>query len=338
MKKSNLKLLIANIIRESIIDKIGEGQPVGGVKNDHDFDTGRQSVMKAVNVAENDIPKMNTLEVYRQTGVKCGEAQRKKDQGTVSHLMDWFHKAVRMEEEMSKKLAIDAFNKGYREGTGYSQQQKPQYFREKVGFDGKYVDDMESGVAVKKLHSLDESADVVDYNSACLYLLTHGFKKEELPSKEDAENYIRRFKSSWWGWVESWMNSKFEPHSVNENLNLKQRFVYPEDFKSVKNYIRVAKWPATDEFVVLWYENGRLNEDKSYFTDDALDARNTFILMKMDVDKANNPGMNNGVNEMTGTGAVAGYSTPFAFSKKGGSKRALDVTTKMGYKKVKDID
>ena len=39
--------------------------------------------------------------------------------------------------------------------------------------------------------------------------------------------------------------------------------------------------------------------------------------------------------EQTGTGAVAGYQTPFAFSRKGsGSKRALDVTTKMGYTKV----
>ena len=45
------------------------------------------------------------------------------------------------------------------------------------------------------------------------------------------------------------------------------------------------------------------------------------------------------VSEQTGTGAVAGYATPFAFSKrnKDGSKRALDVTTKMGYKKVKSI-
>ena len=279
MKQSQLKSLIKQIVKESIINKIGEGQPVGGVKNDHPFDAGRNNVMKAVNIAENE-SMMNTLEVYCQTGVKCGEAQRKKDQGTVSHLMDWFHKAVRMEGEMSKKLAIDAFNKGYREGTGYSQQQKPQYFREKVGFDGKYVDDMESGVAVKKLHSLDE-------NGGLLY---------------------------------------------------KQRFVYPEDFKGVKNYIRVTRRPDTDEFVVLWYENGKLNEDKSYFTNDAADAWNTFVLMKPQVDKANNPKMNNGVNEETGTGAVAGYATPFAFSKKNGSKRALDVTTKMGYKKVKDID
>jgi hypothetical protein len=39
------------------------------------------------------------------------------------------------------------------------------------------------------------------------------------------------------------------------------------------------------------------------------------------------------VKEMTSTGAVAGYSTPFAFTKnKKGSQRALDVTKKMGFK------
>ena len=41
------------------------------------------------------------------------------------------------------------------------------------------------------------------------------------------------------------------------------------------------------------------------------------------------------VNEETGTGAVAGYQTPFAFSKnKSGSKRAVDATKKLGYKVV----
>ena len=38
-----------------------------------------------------------------------------------------------------------------------------------------------------------------------------------------------------------------------------------------------------------------------------------------------------GLDEMTGTGAVAGYQTPFF----GGSgKRAMDVTKKLGYKQV----
>ena len=229
MKKSQLKPLIEKIIKETIIRKLmGEGQPIGGVKNDHPFDAGRNNVMKAVNVAENDTPMMNTLEVYRETGVKCGKAQRKKDQGTVSHLMDWFHKAVRMEPELSRKLAIDSFNKGYREGTGYSKQQKPTYFREKVGFDGKYVDDMESGVAVKKLHNLDENP-----------------------------------------------------------IEYKQKFVYPENFKKAKNYIRVTKIQSTNEFAVYWFTNGKKDEKKCYYTNDSADAWNTFAVMKMSVDLAN---------------------------------------------------
>ena len=45
-----------------------------------------------------------------------------------------------------------------------------------------------------------------------------------------------------------------------------------------------------------------------------------------------------GLQEMTGTGAVAGYDTPFAFTKhKDGSKRALDVTKKLGFTVAKSI-
>lgn len=196
MKTPILKSIIEMIVREIAVRKLGEGQPVGGTKNDHPFDAGRNNVMKAVNV---------------------GEA---------------------------------------------------------VGQDGRYDDDMESGVAVKKLHGLNE--------------------KSPTP---------------------------------------KQKFVYPENFKTVKNYIRILKKVETNEFVVYWYENGKKNEDKSYFTDALDDAWATFNFMKTSVDEANS-----GMNEETATGAVAGYATPYAFSKKSGSKRALDVTTKMGYKKVKDID
>ena len=43
-----------------------------------------------------------------------------------------------------------------------------------------------------------------------------------------------------------------------------------------------------------------------------------------------------GLNEMTGTSAVAGYQTPYAFSKKKtGSQKALDATKKIGYKPTK---
>jgi hypothetical protein len=45
--------------------------------------------------------------------------------------------------------------------------------------------------------------------------------------------------------------------------------------------------------------------------------------------------MRGNVEEQTGTGAVAGYATPFAFSKKkSGSQRAIDATKKLGYKVV----
>jgi hypothetical protein len=44
------------------------------------------------------------------------------------------------------------------------------------------------------------------------------------------------------------------------------------------------------------------------------------------------------IQEMTATGAIAGYATPFAFSKKkSGSQRALDVTKKLGFKVVESI-
>ena len=44
------------------------------------------------------------------------------------------------------------------------------------------------------------------------------------------------------------------------------------------------------------------------------------------------------LNELSATGAVAGYQTPFSFTKnKEGSKRALDVTKKLGFKVAKSI-
>jgi hypothetical protein len=61
--------------------------------------------------------------------------------------------------------------------------------------------------------------------------------------------------------------------------NFKQTRIYPENFKSVRNYIRCLRRPATDEYVVMWYENGNTN--------DSVDAVKTFIRMKSEVDKEN---------------------------------------------------
>lgn len=40
---------------------------------------------------------------------------------------------------------------------------------------------------------------------------------------------------------------------------------------------------------------------------------------------------NNGISEMTTTGDVAGYNIPGSFAKKGGSKKGIDVSSEMGY-------
>jgi hypothetical protein len=47
--------------------------------------------------------------------------------------------------------------------------------------------------------------------------------------------------------------------------------------------------------------------------------------------------INHNLKEISVTGGVAGYNTPYAFSKKGTSKKALDATKKMGYKFAKNI-
>lgn len=84
-------------------------------------------------------------------------------------------------------------------------------------------------------------------------------------------------------------------NTITESINPK--FVYPTDFKSARNYIRIARKPSTNEYIVLWYEEGTLNEDKSYFTDSIKDAWNTFNQLKIQVDNANSGAIRHGVQQ-----------------------------------------
>ncbi len=243
--KPKLKRVIEEIIRDTIVNKlIGEGQPVGGVKNDHDFDAGRYGVMKAVNVAENHnligIPTLHAdvVKVRDGSGVdsgKIGTIVKTKYKQTNGGMIPDESGAYKPQPVgwISVKFDDGHVSSFPRNRLERASRINPK-LKEKVGFDGKYVDDMESGTAVKKLHNLDESN--------------------------------------------------------------KQKFVYPENFKQVKNYIRIVRRPETNEFIVTWYENGRLNEDKSYFTDDIKDAWDTFNHMKPQVDKSNS-GMNENEEE-----------------------------------------
>lgn len=72
--------------------------------------------------------------------------------------------------------------------------------------------------------------------------------------------------------------------SKKNNLKLS---VYPKNYKSVVNYIRIKKSNIPDEFIVAWYINGKFNDDNSYYTNDLKDAFFTFNTLKKYVDKSN---------------------------------------------------
>lgn len=88
--------------------------------------------------------------------------------------------------------------------------------------------------------------------------------------------------------------------------------IYPTDFKTAPNYIRIKKSNIPGEFVVAWFTNGRFNDNKSYYTNDLADAYKTFKAMQPQVDVANLAGM----KEQSVTGAVSPVTTSFAFKKK----------------------
>ena len=67
-----------------------------------------------------------------------------------------------------------------------------------------------------------KSTEVVDYDTACKYLLQNGFNITDLPSKEEAEEDVQNTGKRWWGWTESQLNMKFEPPSPNESMDVKR--------------------------------------------------------------------------------------------------------------------
>jgi hypothetical protein len=72
-----------------------------------------------------------------------------------------------------------------------------------------------------------------------------------------------------------------------EITNQPQQSVYPENFKSVPNYIRIKKSGVPNEIVVAWYSNGKFNDSNSYYTNDIKDAVDTFKVMQRQVDVSN---------------------------------------------------
>jgi len=222
MKKSNLKSLITHIVKEALVNKLGEGQPIGGVKNDHDFDAGRQNVMKAVNIAENErlCSCGSGLPSYWQNDGQGIPLCRVCPKCKTEKLKKYRPEILKPYNQSQVDEPIEPEDDRYEEGV-----------QEKVGFDGKYVDDMESGVAVKKLHNLDEVtgmnqqravAMLQDFARRLIYSL--GIKDKS--SYVTAEKVIKEFLPTF---------SEYFPDNVNEMSDSGGAGAYQTPFAFSKN-------------------------------------------------------------------------------------------------------
>jgi hypothetical protein len=73
--------------------------------------------------------RMNSLETYKWSGLRAGSCQLKKDHAACRFEQEWFHLAKFLERDLEyRKQAEDAWNEGYREGSGFYNN-KPEYFR-----------------------------------------------------------------------------------------------------------------------------------------------------------------------------------------------------------------
>jgi len=301
MKKSQLKQFIRHIIMESVTEEMSKVQKP-------EFKKGVTIPFAAVNIGEN--VKMNSLEIYRDAGLKAGKASKQKDQGTVSFQTGWFNKAIRLETDPDYALqARKAFIDGYRKESGIIN--KPEYFRE-------------AGVGDKsgKCANCGTSMPMKSPSTICPKC-SMKMRKASLDFSTDPN--IQKRTS--------------EGRTVGDILGAGYGAKFPPGTKLSTKTTFFPNIPIGTYFV---WGSGKLPNSDVWLKDGNDSAKNTstgksqpMYGSTLNVTQVDKP---KGVDEQTCTGAVAGYSTPFAFSKKGGgAKRAMDVTTRMGYKKVKDI-
>src|SRR5579862_1337466 len=282
MKNLNLKILVQKLVKEAITNKLGEGQPVGGVKNDHEFDAGRHGVMKAVNIGEGLHEErpcdcgsglMSRWEVDGQ-GIPlvraCDKCRKKKLARYRPEILRPYTQADVDEPIEPDEPDFDSSGGG---------------LYEKIGFDGKYVDDMESGTQTKRIEKLDED-DVNNPRHPWKEIDNGFFRIDERLAKQLAggklpqpgyEKLVKApegFKSEkgfvWlsqtvlhslpvWairdsrGWELSGKHAVLSNRHLEEGEEQDSKKIskqirskelvpyYPENFKEVKNYIRIKK-------------------------------------------------------------------------------------------------
>lgn len=120
-----------------------------------------------------------------------------------------------------------------------------------------------------------------------------------------------------------------------DGLNIVRKGLEPK-----YNVLSNNKVVATYEFDGLVMGFSIINVDHNFFDKSKVDAVveanwNKFKSSRELVDALLASRKQKDLDEMTTTGAVAGYQTPFAFSKKGFSKAAIKASKSLGYTPVK---
>lgn len=128
---------------------------------------------------------MNSEETYFEAGKKCSIARKKRDESTASHFTNWFSKAIALETGENKQRAQDAFNNGYKEGSG---QQGFHYLKET----GEWDDGDEYMVAWKQ--KLEDEIRYLESASGgkLKFVSVHGFDAYQGPyawAKINGKNY-----------------------------------------------------------------------------------------------------------------------------------------------------
>lgn len=62
---------------------------------------------------------MNSLESYADAGRKAARATRNHDAATASHFSNWSNRAIRLESESDRTLAMKAYADAYRAESGF---------------------------------------------------------------------------------------------------------------------------------------------------------------------------------------------------------------------------
>ncbi len=279
MKKTTLKSLIEHIIRESIIDNLtnqgmeDENRVMGldNLKHRKEFDAGRHAIM-GTNVDESEYDSSHK-KIYkdRQGGEDVYWMDNKDTGGKI-------------------KIRPEAVQKYIRQGYRIIDLQV-----EKIGFDGKYVDDMESGVAVKKLHKLDE--DEVDKTFAKMEkdptFRPKPFQPEEKPEEKLPGKFVNRGEIKLEGGIPEETARKIAEYHwdvFNHYKGIRDEWQF---------FTRGNRWCCSV---------GTLNGKPAMLSITTEPGRLQLLVGK--------ELMPNKVKEQSGSGAAGGYSTPFGFKKK----------------------